>query len=232
MRWHSKVTGSYLPTSNEAYENAYLAASLLIMDYGWTLEACCGMFGNIDFEGVWNPWRYESDRVLTYQQVVDEYQAPGTNWPVGGGLIGFTPVKKCAMNSSYFPGYDIESYWGFGMNFSDRPGNVNTGYAQIKLIGEAMARGSGNMWIQRKPLSSQAFTQLTDPEDALYYWLWNAEYPANIQQEETRRAGHGLNWYNRLGGSSFTPVNPKGEGGTFPLILILKKGNDHNNGLL
>lgn len=219
MTWYAKRTGAYYMGSTEADSNAQEALNMLMNNYGWTKAACCGMFGNIDFEGQWNPWRWENDNVLSYNAALT------TSY--GMGLIGWTPARKYFLNNAtlngvvLFPNYDQEHYPGYGPNFSDRQGLATDGAAQIKLIGEAMARSSGNMWVQRKSCSAHQFMQLTDPEEALYYWLWNAEYPANIQQEEIRRSGHGQAWYNHLAGPS-----------RFPLILLLKKGNDHNNGLL
>ena len=56
-RWHAKPMGSYSMKSTEGNDNACLICSRLMLDFGWTLEACCGMLGNIAGEGGLNPWQ-------------------------------------------------------------------------------------------------------------------------------------------------------------------------------
>ena len=218
--WHAKQTGSYSPTSQEAYDNALLSMQIMMNEYGWTKAAACGVFGNIDYEGVWNPWRWEGDNVRTRAQAQSD-----TGYTHGYGLIGWTPAGKYQFNNFslngviLFPNYNQESYPGYGPNWSDQAGLATDGAAQIKLICEAMARGSGNIWIQRKPCSASEFIRLTDPEDAAYYWLWNAEYPAQIEQQEARRKAAALAWYERLPASAES----------FPLILLLAKAVHDSN---
>ena len=229
MTWHAKRTGSYSPTSQEAIDNATEAASILINQYGWTQAACCGLFGNIDFEGVWNPWRWEGDDVKTRSQ------AHSTS--MGYGLIGWTPARKYQFNNAttsggvaWFPNYDQESYPGYGPNWDDVAGLPTDGAAQIKLIGEAMARSNPNIWIRRKPCTQHQFIALTTIDDAAYYWLWNAEYPASIgpghdsSATENRRIRAARAWADRLDWD----IPASG----CPLPLIFKKIADRSRGLL
>lgn len=221
MTWYAKNTGAYLMGSVEADSNAREMLNLLMNSYGWTFEACCGLFGNIDFEGGWNPWRWENDNILTYMQ--------SQTTTKGMGLIGWTPARKYLFNNAgtgstiYFPNYNQESYPGYAPNWSDRAGSVSDGNAQTMLIGEAMARNSNNMWVQRKACTAHQFISLSDPRQAAYYWLWNAEYPADIQNQESRRMSHALAWYEHLGGSG-------GKG--FPLPILFKRAIDYAQGIL
>lgn len=228
MAWHAKDTGSYSPSSQEAIDNATEAARILINEYGWTQAACCGLFGNIDFEGVWNPWRYEGDRRKT--------RAQAQTTSDGYGLIGWTPARKYQFNDAttsggvaWFPHYNQESYPGYGPNWLDQPGLPTDGAAQIRLIAEAMQASNPNIWIRRKPCTQHEFTQLLNPERAAYFWLWNAEYPASIgpghdpTETESRRMGAARAWAERLDWN--LP-------GNFPLIILLKRGADHSRGLL
>ena len=227
MTWHAKRTGAYYMGEQEADDNAREALYILQTYYGWTFAACCGLFGNIDFEGQWNPWRWESDILLSQS---DARNATGSYASSHGyGLIGWTPAKKYQFNNAqtdggvtYFPNYDQENYPGYGPNWSDINGRPTDGEAQIRLIGEAMSRGSGNIWIRRKPCSSSQFITLTDPREAGYYWLWNAEYPAQVQQQENRRMQHAYDWYQHLGGS----------GSGFPLPILFKRAIDYSKGIL
>lgn len=227
MTWHAKRTGAYYMGSTEADENAREAMSILMNDYNWTFAACCGLFGNIDFEGQWNPWRWQSDTLLNQAQARN---ATGTFAMLHGyGLIGWTPAKKYQFNNAetdggvrYFPNYDQESYSGYGPNWNDVSGLATDGAAQIKLIGEAMSRGSGNIWVRRKNCTAYQFTQLNDPRQAAYYWLWNAEFPEHVQDQEDQRMEHGYAWYQHLGGS----------GSGCPIPILFKRAIEYQRGIL
>lgn len=204
MTWYAKRTGAYYMGSTEADSNAREALGILMNSYGWTFEACCGMFGNIDYEGQWNPWRWEGpDNVRTRAQAQSD-----TTYTHGYGLIGWTPAKKYQFNNAtdprsgvvFFPGYDQESYPGYGPNWADVAGRPEDGAAQIRLIGEAMRRGSGNFWVNRKGCTASRYITLTDPGQAAYYWLWNAEFPESPASKEAQRRRAAIAWYNHLGG--------------------------------
>ena len=231
MTWHAKRTGSYAATSQEAYDNAMESFAIMYNDYGWTKAACCGVFGNIDFEGVWNPWRWESDNVRSVAQSQSDH-----GYSHGYGLIGWTPSGKYIWDNFtftyqgqtyyYFPNYHQQGYPGYGPNFSDQAGLATDGAAQIKLICEAMSRGNTNIWVNRKGCTASRFITLTDPEEAAYYWLWNAEYPADPEGQEARRKSHARDWYNRL------PATPQGGSHASMDIILFKKAIDHSQGRL
>lgn len=225
MTWYAKRTGAYYMGSTEADGNANEALLIMMTEYGWTYAACCGVFGNIDYEGQWNPWRWESDNVRSVAQSQSDH-----GWTHGYGLIGWTPSGKYIWNNFtmngvvLFPNYNQESYPGYGPNFSDRAGLATDGAAQIRLICEAMSRGSGNIWVKRKNCTASQFIHLTDPKQAAYYWLWNAEYPANPSAQENNRMTHAQRWYDHLGGGPSVT-------GT-PLPIIFKKIADRSRGFL
>lgn len=229
MTWHAKATGRYLPTSSQAYDNAMESMTIMMNDYGWTKEACCGVFGNIDHEGEWNPWRWQSDNVRSVAQSQSDHDPLSGH---GYGLIGWTPSGKYCWDDftftyqrdtyRYFPGYHQQSYPGYGPNFSDRVGNVNDGAAQIKLICEGMLHHNINMYNNRTGCSYDQYIALTDVEDAAYHWLRNAENPANWQSKVAERKASAVAWYKRL------PDTPSG---SFPYIILVKKSLDRMQGL-
>lgn len=215
VSWHAKDYGSYPIGTKEADDNATLIASQLMLDFGWTFEACCGLLGNITYEGGFNPWQWEIAYTKKLNRLPTMEEARTTGY--GYGLIGWTGARKYIFNNAttkgvqYFPNYNQESYSGYGPNFYDCPGDPNDGRAQTKLIGVAMSRGNGNIWVKRKKVTQQEFTKLTSVEDAALYWLWNAEYPASLttsayQNTENRRITAAKTWYDRLGGATFVPI--------------------------
>lgn len=237
MTWHAKTAGAYSPDSTEAKDNATEAANVLINEFNWSQAACCGMFGNIDYEGQWNPWRWQSDTVLTQSQARN---ATGDYARAHGyGLIGWTPAKKYQFNNAqsdggvtYFPNYDQESYPGYAPNWSDVSGLPSDGAAQIRLIATAMANGSPNIWLRRSGepynYSASEFMQMTDPELAAKTWLWRAERPSSIFDDrrprtEANRSRAAVAWGDRLDWSFPTSTNK---------IIIYKRICDHSRGFL
>ena len=195
-----------------------------MLDFGWTLEACCGMLGNIAGEGGLNPWRYEGDTILTYSQAASANS--------GMGLIGWTPCAKYTVpDSSWFP-WDRSTFDGYGPNFADRAGNIRDGNAQTELIGRCMTGvGNGNFWVRGRSdifgnvhnMRADEYIVLTDVQTAAVEFLWCAEYPRSIippadpTATETRRKQYALNWYQHLIDIGFTPSH---EG--LPIWLLAK----------
>lgn len=207
MTWHASKDRWYSPTSQEAIDNATEAAAILITEYGWTEAACAGMFGSIDFEGMWNPWSWQGTGspehgALTRAQAQAEH---GTSH--GYGLTGWTPSGKYQFNNFatsggvvYFPGFNQESYPGYGPYFKNEE-NValaSDGAAQIRLIAETMAANNPNIWVRRKPCTQSEYIALTDPKKAAYYWTWNAEYPSGLPGSAKKRQKAAVAWMNRL----------------------------------
>ena len=207
MTWHASISQWYTPNSQEAIDNATEAAAILINQYGWTEAACAGMFGSIDEEGAWNPWSWQgtgspANGALTRSQAMNEH---GTNH--GYGLIGWTPSGKYQFNNFatsggtvYFPNYNQESYPGYAPYFKNEEAlaSPSDGAAQIKLIAEAMAAGSGNIWVRRKDCTTSQYIALTDPKKAAYYWCWNAEFPGGLPGSAKKREKNAVAWMKRL----------------------------------
>lgn len=242
MTWHATKNNWYSPNSHEAIDNATEAANLLIGQFGWTQAACAGMFGNIDSEGMWNPWSWQGTGspeagALTRQQAINEH---GTSH--GYGLIGWTPSGKYQFNNFatsggvvYFPNYNQESYPGYGPYFRGEEAVAlpTDGAAQVRLIATAMSNNSPNIWVRRSGepynYSPSEFIQMTDPQLAAKTWLWRAERPSSIfdpdrrPQTEARRSRAAVDWVNRL--DWHVSTSPK-------KIIIYKKITDRDRGLL
>jgi len=226
--WHAKNSGGYTRLSTEATDNAQEICAILIDDFGWTLEAAAGAIGNMQYEVGLNPWRWESEHILTQQQARDAYEPSGWEYSPGYGLIGWTPAKKYQFNNAtfyyrgqlyeYFPNYDQESYPGYGPNWSDVPGSVMDGAAQVRLLATAMSRRSGNIWIDHSGhLNSVDYISInTTPEYAareFWYGAENSKNPGSISTRQTY-AREIYDWLVEHG------YQPSG-GGIIPQIMLL-----------
>ena len=214
--------------STEATDNAQEVANTLITDYGWTLEAVAGALGNMQYEVGLNPWRWQSDTILSQSQARN---ATGDYAMVHGyGLIGWTPAKKYQFNNAqsdggvtYFPNYDQESYPGYGPNWSDVSGNVNDGAAQVKLIGEGIARHNPNLYLQRSGhVSAATYITLTDVNRAASEWWWCVEYSASQSSIPTRQQ-YARQLYNWLVVHGYTPSPHARKIWKFKQDLMFKK---------
>lgn len=228
--WHAKPTGGYARGTTAGDDNACLIASKLMLEYGWTLEAVCGMIGNIAGEGGLNPWRWEGDNILSVSQAASA--------STGMGLIGWTPCRKYTTpQNNYFPEWDLSTLSGYGPNFSDRSGNTRDGNAQTELIGKCMTgAGHRNFWIRNRhdwqgvlyDMRADDYIRLDNVDRAAVIWLWQAEYPSSIHppadptQTENRRKLFAENWYNHLIEIGFQPS--AGEIGTIIAICKHKFG--------
>lgn len=123
MTWHAKTYGSYSTSSQEAEDNVHEMYNILTAD-GWSAYAIAAMLGNGAGESGLNPWRWESDDVLSINDTYEiEYSTVH-----GYGLFQFTPAGKY-INSAY-----AQAFPTYGPNFSDRAGNVNDGDAQTRYM--------------------------------------------------------------------------------------------------
>lgn len=215
--WHAKPTGRYDHLSEEATDNAQEIASMLIDDFGWTLEAAAGAIGNIFFESGLNPWSWQNQNILTQA----EARTAGASH--GYGLIGWTPARKYQFNNAtwdgvvLFPNYDQESYPGYGPNWSDVPGLATDGAAQTQLLATAMQRHSGNIWKTREGHSTidQFIAINTTPEFAAQEFWWGAEYSAHSESIPQRQAW-ARDYYDWLVEHGYQPSG----GGIIPQIML------------
>lgn len=232
-RWHAKPMGAYSMNSTEGNDNACLICSRLMLDFGWTLEACCGMLGNIAGEGGLNPWQYEIAYTQQLGRIPTYAEAASTGY--GMGLIGWTPCRKWTVPNNSYWSWDLSTFDGYGPNFYDRPGNQRDGNAQTELIGRCMTgAGNGNFWVRGRTdwqgnvhnVRAEDYIVMTDPSQAAIEFLWHAEYPSSIHppqdptQTEQRRAGWALNWYQHMIDQGFTPSHEAG-----PIWLLMKMSN-------
>lgn len=189
--WHAKASGAYARDSVEAYENAMEIYGILSAR-GWTVNAVCGVLGNMGAESGYNPWRWQSDSIGA---------STGSPWTNKGyGLVQFTPASKYINNATDLTGY--------GPNFSDKTGLVTDGQAQMIYVDEH----ADYYKTARYPLTYEQFKSST--ENAGYLakvWLYNYERPADPASTANARAENGDYWFSVLDGST-PPPYPGGTG--------------------
>ena len=205
MPWHNKVTGSYLKESTEAYDNALMAYGILYAR-GWSLLAFCGMWGNVQSESGYNPWRWQGDAVLPVGDGRIDYQNAHAY-----GLVQWDPAAK------YINGG--VGYSGYGPNYSNQTGSANDGSAQMNFLDDT-AVSSGQYFPNPNynyQISYANYKQMTidnySIEWATRAWFHNYERGT----WDTGRVTAATYWYNTLGG--ITPPTPAGH---IPIWLLFK----------
>ena len=194
MSWYAKTSGGYPKESAEAHNNATEIFNIL-KTRGWTDNAIYACLGNLDHEGQYNPWRWESDNVPTYE----EYQSwdESEQRRHGYGMWGFTPASKY-IASSY-----ARSIRGYAPNFSNLTGGSTDGYAQTYFMDSG---GSG--WIVRERFNNMTFAEFKTSNQSLYtavkVFLYCFENPANPELSLQSRYEAALYWQEY-----FTGVQPQ-----------------------
>lgn len=185
MPWHCSVYGVYAKESIEAQENGIEAATIL-KNNGWTLNAIAGMWGNVGYEGGYNPWKWE------YQQPDSpdpEVLASTDTYLIehslihGYGLFQFTPA------GTYIYDQNAQTYQGFGPNFSDIPGSTLDGQAQVIFVHYHASYYPTPLY----PLSYQEYKESEADADWLAAaWFYNFERGTwNVEREVAARY-----WYD------------------------------------
>ena len=214
MPWHCKPTGGYIKESTEAYDNALMAYSILASK-GWGLLAFCGMWGNVQSESAYNPWRWQSDIVLPYGDPRIDYQNSHAY-----GLVQWDEAAK------YINGG--RGYLGYGPNYSDRQGSNDDGTAQMYFL-EDTAVSSGQYFpnpYHPYQISYDNYKAASINDYSIdwitHAWFWNYERGT----WDDGRTAAATYWYNTLGG--ITPPPPP-TGRKIPIWLLFKL-KDRNRG--
>ena len=207
MGWHCKPQGAYIKESQEAYDNAVEAWNVL-GSRGWSLLAFCGMWGNVQSESGYNPWRWQSDIVLPYGDSRIDYQNGHAY-----GLCQWDPAAKYINGGT--------GYNGYGPNYSDRNGNLNDGKAQLNFLDDT-AVSSGQYFPNPNynyQISYSDYKQITIDDYSYEYaaraWFYNYERGT----WDNGRVTACQYWYETLSGVTPTPPGPSGN---IPIWLLFK----------
>ena len=209
MSWHCKNSGAYFRTSTEALENAQAAYSVLSAR-GFSLLAFCGVWGNVESESGYNPWRWQSDVLLPVGDPRIYYQ--------NGHAYGLCQWDAA---SKYIDGG--VSYSGYGPNFQNQAGLLTDGNAQLAFLDDTAVL-SGQYYPNPNysyQISYDDFKNMTlgtyTIEYAVRAWFYNYERGT----WDYGRVNAAAYWYATLSG--YNPHN-------IPIWLLfkMKEGNSRN----
>lgn len=177
--WHAQTYGAYARSSNEAFENAICVYNLL-HSLNWSLSAICGLYGNVEAESGYNPWRWEGDYVPT------SYGSRSH----GYGFCQFTPASKYIDDSA------AQANTGYGPNYSDQQGNIFDGDSQLRFIDVY----ADYIPTYDYPLSYADYkVNNNGPEYSARAWVKNYERPGDQSEEALAyRASIARHWYDIL----------------------------------
>lgn len=156
-------------TDEEMKNNAKCFYGTMNILYGWTLNACCGVLGNMQSESTISPCRWQNDT---------PYGTPTESQ--GYGLVQWTPYTKVL---------DWLAQNGFTID--------NFGYGECARMNYEVA--TNTQWIATSayPESFKEFTQSTGkPYDLAIEFLANYERPAEPNQPI--RGSQAEEWYQYL----------------------------------
>lgn len=206
MAWHNKATGPYARTSTEAIDNAW-AVYAILYSLGWSMEAVCGVLGNIEAESGYNPWRWQSDIVLPQGDPRIDYQNAHAY-----GLCQWDPAGK------YISGGG--GYAGYGPNYSDKTGSAWEGTAQMWFLSDNADYYPTSAY----PLSYETYKHATvaqgySVEYLARAWFYNFERGTWSDNRVTAAQY----WYSVFGGDTPTPPpDPPLPTRKLPIWLLFK----------
>lgn len=208
MSWHAKPQYAYARSSTEAYENC-LEIWTVLGNRGWTLNAVCGLLGNMGGESGYNPWRWEGDVVLASTDPdIDRQPISGQN-NHGYGLVQFTPAGKY-VHSSY-----AQAYPTYSPNYSDITGTPEDGEAQMLFLHEH----NDYMPSSQYNWTYQEYIAKTDNTDNMTEaWFYNYERGVYSAQSMAVRKADASYWFTALPSTPPSPTPTKKKG--MPLWMM------------
>lgn len=135
--WHAKNTYGYTKESQEAIDNATEVASQLL-GYGWVLIAVCAALGNQEGESNYNPWRWQSEDILSTDSPWIDQREPNVGHAYG--LFQQDPAGK------YIHRPYAMALPTYAPNFSNQAGQPYDGNAQVNYLHWICSDPNGGEW--------------------------------------------------------------------------------------
>lgn len=136
--WHAKPTYGYLKESTEAKENAELMYGIM-NSFGYALESVAALLGNQAGESEYNPWRWQSEQILSTDSPLIG-TIGGSSTQHAYGLFQQDPAAKY-LHRSY-----AQSLPTFAPNYSNQSGQPYDGDAQMRYLHWICSDPNGGEW--------------------------------------------------------------------------------------
>lgn len=198
MTWFAKPSGGFDIESAEAKSNMFEIYNQL--SGTWSVEAICGLLGNMKVESGFNPWRWQSDKV----------DLEGDK--KGYGLVQFTPAYGYINNY----GKGVQGYApNLSVNGVTEGADPSDGHAQIIVVRDDLAHKYIDRTSKCSYLDLSSIRTLADYriQSDLWLttvgWLFNYEYPDIASRTESQarvRYGYAQRCYEILTGEE--PPSP------------------------
>ena len=194
MSWYAKNTGYYGLGDPEADANA-LEIYYVLHDLGFNYNAICAVLGNIGYESGYNPWRWQSDYVVSTTQTSYINTQSGHAY----GLLQFDPagwVSGDPLAQRYINNPAAMAYSNYGPNFANQPGNVMDGDAQLRWMNSYDIPVNGG-WI---PTASypETYAQFKVSTQTVSYLTYAWEYNYERGTWNVARLAHATYWESNL----------------------------------
>lgn len=224
MPWHNRNTYGFVRTTAEAADNATMVMDIL-SSLGWGKAAICAALGNFEEESGYNPWRWQSETILSVNDSRIGIVC-GNNTGHAYGIMQSDP----AANYIY---RDVSpSFSGYGPNYSNQTGSQNDGTAQMYYLNWVCTNysdGSCGGW-NANYLSSIPFATFKAQTDLSTYTIdqltkiFHDGYERSARWAATgaTRIAAASYWWDYFGG--YTPPTPSGNySAWFGVFHALKK---------
>lgn len=189
MAWINAAQSYFDRQGSEAQNNAREIYGIMSA-LGWSLNAICGMIGNIGYESTFNPWLWQG-RILPNK--ADILAHSSTYRRTGYGLFQFTPPWDYIGQSS------ASGLTGYGPNFADETGSITDGTAQLYFMDK---NDPVQYYVNPRYNYPVTWAEYRISTLTPYYlaccWLHNYERPADQGSSVEAERGELANWYYQL----------------------------------
>ena len=188
MAWHTQVSGGYALGSQESIDNAVQIYNVL-SGFGFGYNAICAVLGNIGYESGYNPWRWQSDYIVSTTQTSYINTSSGHAY----GLLQFDTAGRYINNTT------ARGYPEYGPNFANQTGSQFDGIAQLKFL--------NNIDCQPYPGNGAYIPTAAYPETYAQFKVSNAnmnyltaawEYNYERGTWDYQRVTHAQYWFDNL----------------------------------
>lgn len=185
MGWHAKASGGYALGSQESIDNAVQIYNVL-SQFGFEYNPICAILGNIGYESGYNPWRWQSDYIVSTTETYYITHSTGHAY----GLFQFDTAGRYLNNTT------ARGYPEYAPNYANQAGGITDGIAQLKFMNNYdVPINVAYIPTSSYPLTYAQFKVSTQNVDWLTY-AWEYNYERGTWANA--RLTHADYWFNNL----------------------------------